>query len=190
MGAVKGVSVEEIVRRTYHAGNNILLLSGDAKDVKTARTYPKRAADYVVGTVASDQPEVSAEHIRASAQQVLDLKARLGLFDENRPKPAEDTGFDAASRRAAEAGVTLVRDEQKLVPLGADKQTVCAAFFADGIFSEQVKAFTDYMQNRGKTVRSVFAPRTPQANTETAVRACMQPVTADIGQPDFKDNYV
>ena len=173
MGAVKGVSVEEIVRRTYHAGNNILLLSGDAKDVKTARTLPKRAADYVVGTLAAEQPEVSAEHIRESAQKVLDLKARLGLFDENRAKPAEDTGFDEASRRAAEEGVTLVRDEQKLIPLGADKQTVCAAFFADGIFSGQLKTFTDYMQNRGKTVHSVFAPRTPQDNTEAAVRACM-----------------
>ena len=35
MGAVKGVGVEEIVRRAYGAGNNLLLLSGDIRDVKS-----------------------------------------------------------------------------------------------------------------------------------------------------------
>ena len=101
MGAVKGVTVEEIVRRAYGAGNNILLLSGDVRDVKTARTYPKRAADYVEGTLASARPEVSGEFILESAQKVLDLKERLGLFEDR--AAVQDTGFDEASRRAAQA---------------------------------------------------------------------------------------
>lgn len=96
------------------------------RDVKTARTYPKRAADYVEGTLASARPEVSGEFILESAQKVLDLKERLGLFEDR--AAVQDTGFDEASRRAAQAGVTLVRDEQRLIPLGADKQTVCAVF--------------------------------------------------------------
>lgn len=171
MGAVKGVTVEEIVRRAYGAGNNILLLSGDVRDVKTARTYPKRAADYVEGTLASARPEVSGEFILESAQKVLDLKERLGLFEDR--AAVQDTGFDEASRRAAQAGVTLVRDEQRLIPLGADKQTVCAVFFADDIFSLQLKAFTDELSARGKTVRSVFAPRTPGEKDALLARQCL-----------------
>ncbi len=179
MGAVKGVSVEEIVRRTYAAGNNILLLSGEVRDVKTARTYPKRAADYVVQAQAEAQPAVSAQHIRESAQKVLDLKAKLGLFGPA-AAPQADTGFDEASQRAAEAGVTLVRDEQKLVPLGTERQTVCAVFFADGIFSLQLKAFTDTLAQGGKTVRSVFAPLTPAEQTAAQAQACMQGADAVV----------
>ncbi len=173
MGAVKGVSVEEIVRRTYAAGNNVLLLSGDVRDVKTASTYPKRAADYVVQTAASSQPEVSVEHIHESAAKVLDLKYKLGLFSQDRKQPSADTGFDQASRRAAEAGVTLVRDTQKLIPLGREKETVCAVFFADGIFSLQVKAFTDYLTRRGKTVRAVFSPLAPSKKDAERAERCV-----------------
>ena len=179
MGAVKGISVEEIVRRTYNAGNDILLLSGDVRDMKTARTYPKRAADYVEKTVASDKPEVSAEHIRQAAQKVLDLKRSLGLFDGT-PTADEDTGFEAASQRAAEAGVTLVRDTQKLLPLAKDKQNICAVFFADDIFSLQLKSFTDYLQEQGKTVRSVFAPLAPDAKAAQAARQCMEGADAVV----------
>ena len=173
MGAVKGLQVEEIVRRAYQAGNDILLLSGDVRDMKTASTYPKRAADYVVQTNASERPEVSAEQIRKSAQKVLDLKRRLGLFSKPAAANTADTGFEQASRRAAEKGVTLVRDTAKNIPLAEDAQNVCAVFFADNIFSLQLKAFSDYLAQRGKTVQAVYAPLTPSQADEQAAERCL-----------------
>lgn len=169
MGAVKGVGVEEIVRRAYGAGNNLLLLSGDIRDVKTARTYPGRAADYVEYTQLAAAPAVSAGFVRESAEKILKLKERLGLFSAR--AISADTGFDEAAKQAAEAGVTLVRDTQNLLPL-KDKK-VCAVLFADGIFSLQLRAFTDTLSNHLPHVNAVYSPRTPGKADEQAARACM-----------------
>ena len=169
MGAVKGVGVEEIVRRAYGAGNNLLLLSGDIRDVKTARTYPGRAADYVEYTQLAAEPAVSAGFVRESAEKILKLKERLGLFESR--AFATETGFDEAAKQAAEAGVTLVRDTQNLLPL-KDKK-VCAVLFADGIFSLQLRAFTDTLSNHLPQVNAVYSPRTPGKAAEQAARACM-----------------
>lgn len=169
MGAVKGVGVEEIVRRAYGAGNNLLLLSGDIRDVKTARTYPGRAADYVGYTQLAAEPAVSAGFVRESAEKILKLKERLGLFESR--AFATETGFDEAAKQAAEAGVTLVRDTQNLLPL-KDKK-VCAVLFADGIFSLQLRKFTDTLSNHLPQVNAVYSPRTPGKADEQAARACM-----------------
>ena len=169
MGAVKGVGVEEIVRRAYGAGNNLLLLSGDIRDVKTARTYPGRAADYVEYTQLAAEPAVSAGFVRESAEKILKLKERLGLFSAR--AISADTGFDEAAKQAAEAGVTLVRDTQNLLPL-KDKK-VCAVLFADGIFSLQLRAFTDTLSNHLPQVNAVYSPRTPEEADKQAALACM-----------------
>ncbi|MBR3603878.1 MAG: glycoside hydrolase family 3 protein [Elusimicrobiaceae bacterium] len=178
MGAVNGASVENLVLRSYKAGNNILLLSGDASNVKEARTYPRRAADYVEKSVATvqnggkEEDNVTIEEILSSAQKVLDLKKKMGLFDL--PSVAnEDTGFEEAALLAAQEGVTLVRDEQYLVPLKDDIKEICTVFFADGIFSLQLKSFNDYLMMNGKNVSSVFAARTPTQKNKQAIGACV-----------------
>ncbi len=172
MGAVKGVGIEEIIRRSYNAGNNILLLSGDVNDPATARTYPKRAGDYIKKTLSSDKPEVSKEFIRESAAKIIELKERMGYF--NPAQVSEDTGFDEISRKVAEQGVTLVRDSQKLIPLARKYRKVCSIFFADGIFGLQLKNFNDYLEEKGKTVKTVFAPRTPTDETAEQAQKCMK----------------
>lgn len=172
MGAVKGVAIEEIIRRAYNAGNNILLLSGDVKDPATARTYPKRACDYIEQTVASDKPEVSREFIYESAQKIIDLKERMGYF-----KPAKvnkNTKFDKVSRKVAEKGVTLVRDTQNLIPLAKKQKNICTVFFADGILGLQLKEFNDYLTKKGKNVKTVFAPRTPTEESAAQAKECMK----------------
>lgn len=185
MGAVSDSPVEELVLRSYKAGNNMLLLSGDVKNVREARTYPRRAADYVQKSTAavlngaSAEENVTLEEIQESAQKILDLKKKMGLF--NTPATAEeDTGFEAASLRAAQEGVTLVRDEQGLIPLKENIQEVCTVFFADGIFSLQLKSFNDYLINRGKTVSSVFAAHTPTQKNEQDISACMNGAQAVV----------
>ncbi len=171
MGAVNGVSLEEIIRRAYNAGNNILLLSGSVNDPATARTYPKRAGDYVEATVASAQPEISRDFIRESAELVIDLKERMGYF--NPAKVKKNTKFDKMSRKAAQKGVTLVRDSQNLIPLNKKQKNVCTVFFADGIFGLQLKNFNDYLTKKGKDVTTVFAPRTPTEESAAQAQACM-----------------
>ena len=174
MGAVSGVGVENIVRRAYKAGNDMLLLSAPADNLKAASVYPKRAADFVEKSVASGAPDaLTEEEIRTAAAKVLALKQKLGLFDGAGASVAE-TGFDAASRRAAEAGVTLVRDEQKLVPLSGDIKEVCAVMFADNVFSGQLMTFGDYLTARGKTVRTVLLPVSPTAEDLKTAGECMR----------------
>ena len=107
--------------------------------------------------------------MRESAEKILKLKERLGLFESR--AFATETGFDEAAKQAAEAGVTLVRDTQNLLPL-KDKK-VCAVLFADGIFSLQLRAFTDTLSNHLPHVNAVYSPRTPGKADEQAARACM-----------------
>lgn len=178
MGAVSESPVEELVLRSYKAGNNMLLLSGDAANVKEARTYPRRAADYVEKSTAavlqgaSAEENVTLEEIRFSAQKILDLKKKMGLF-EAPVAQGKDSGLKTASQRAAEEGVTLVRDEQALIPLQENIQKVCTVFFADGIFSLQLKSFNEHLLSKGKEVSSVFAQRTPTDKNEQEINACM-----------------
>lgn len=171
MGAVKDVPLEEIIRRSYNGGNDILLLSGAPNDTAKALTYPKRAADYVEVMSRVVKPEINVGEVRLSAEKVLNLKKQLGLFGKRAIE--KNTGFDAASRQAAQRGVTLVRDTQKLIPLTDKEQRVCTVFFADGIFSLQLKSFVDTLTKGGKTVDAVFAGRTPTEEDGEAARACM-----------------
>lgn len=172
MGAVNGAGVEEIVRRAYLAGNDMLLLSAPAEKLKEGYGYPKRAADLVEKSVSSGA--LSQDEIRQSAARILALKQKLGLFDGVKNDPSAETGFAAASRRAAEAGVTLVRDEQNLVPLPADVKEVCAVMFADGVFSGQVTVLGEYLTARGKTARTVILPVSPSSEDLKRAGECMR----------------
>lgn len=175
MGAVSGVGVDDIVLRAYRAGNDMLLLSAPAEKIKDAYKYPKRAADFVEKNILSGgENALTPEEIRASAARILALKQKLGLFDAAATDSAAETGFSAASRRAAEAGVTLVRDEQKLIPLSSDIKEVCAVMFADDIFSGQVSAFGEYLTARGKTARTVILPVSPSSEDLKTAGECMR----------------
>lgn len=174
MGAVNSVGVEDMVRRAYQAGNDMLLLSAPAEKMKDSYKYPCRAADFVEKNVFSGADDaLTPEEIRTSAERILALKQKLGLFDGVTTDPSAETGFAAAARRAAEAGVTLVRDEQNLVPLPAEIKEVCAVMFADDIFSGQVTAFGEYLTARGKTSRTVILPVSPSSEDLKTAGECM-----------------
>jgi beta-N-acetylhexosaminidase len=180
MGSVSNHSVEELVRLSYKAGNNMLLLSGDIRDTRTAKKYPRRAADYVEEVVAaveegrlSAEENVTRQEIEISAKKILALKEKFGLFKKPEP-PVLETGFDAASRSAAEAGVTLVRSAENVLPVTDKEKDVCAVFFADGIFSLQLKAFTDYLTARGKRARLVHSSVSPTQEERKQAGECMR----------------
>lgn len=184
MGALKDVSVEEMIRQAYKAGNNILLLSGDARNIKETRTYPQRAIEYVRESVSQvekgnvpAEKYVAREDIEASASRVLALKERLGLFGPSAALP-EDTGFEQASRQAAEKGVTLVRNLAGVVPLKQEGQKVCSVFFADPIFGRQLAGFNKYLVSRDNLVQAIYSSRTPSDTVASLARRCAQ--VADV----------
>lgn len=175
MGAVSGLSVNEMVLRAYQAGNDMLLLSAPEAKIKESYTYPKRAADFVEKNIVSGEKNaLTPEDIQAAASRILSLKEKLGLFDGVPNNPLAETGFATAARRAAEAGVTLVRDAQSLVPLTDDVKEVCAVMFADDIFSGQVTAFGEYLTARGKTTRTVILPVSPSSEDLNTAGECMR----------------
>lgn len=175
MGAVNSRSVENLVRQAYQAGNDMLLLSAPAEKIKEAAVYPRRAVDVVQKDVLSGaQNALTPQDIRTAAERVLALKQKLGLFDSAPQVSVAETGFSTAARNAAEAGVTLVRDGQNLIPLADDIKEVCAVMFADGVFSGQVMAFGDYLTARGKTTRTVILPVSPSSEDLKTAGECMR----------------
>lgn len=175
MGAVNGISVNEMVLRAYQAGNDMLLLSAPEAKIKESYSYPKRAADFVEKNVLSGgENALTREDIQAAASRVLSLKQKLGLFEGEPNNPMAETGFATAARRATEAGVTLVRDEQNLVPLSDEIKEVCSVMFADDIFSGQVTAFGEYLAARGKLARTVILPVSPSSEDLNTAGECMR----------------
>ncbi len=185
MGALKDISVEEMVRQAYKAGNNILLLSGDVRNIKETKTYPQRAIGYVresvlqveSGNVPAEK-YVTRQEIEDSAARVLVLKEKLGLFTSSGAAVPKDTGFEQAAHRASEKGVTLVRNMAGVVPLKKSEQKICSVFFADAIFGKQLRAFDEYLVSRGKRIQAIYSPRTPSDKVASFARVCAQ--NADV----------
>lgn len=181
MGAISGMEVEDIVRRAYKAGNHLLLLTSSEKQPQDAPLYAKRAADFVQRSVnLPGENEVTAQEIAHAAQQVLELKKWMGLFEKQQATPAQDTGFEKAARRAAEEGVTLVRGEGALIK---EAQKVCSIFFVTPIFQEQVKTFNTYLTKRGKSVQTLFMPQElfgPAGEAKELERLANEPVQKQI----------
>lgn len=104
-------SQEEILIRAINAGNDILLgLTPEACDA--------------VYQAALDG-KISLKRIDESCQRVLDLKEKLGLFEE---KEEVEPDFDAIRARTqkiakeiSERSITLLRDNNNMLPLSKDK---------------------------------------------------------------------
>ena len=183
MNAVGGLSVEEIVRRAYKAGNHLLLLTSDSYHVADSVDYAVRAADFIEQSTAraaqGDPQQVSAKEIENAAQKVLNLKKKMGIFGKGGVLAFNgDTGFEAASRRAAEEGVTLVRDSQNLLPLTDAQQNICTVFFAAPIFRYQLTQLNNTLTQNGKHVQNIFLPLAITEAEQTAyaqqIQACVQ----------------
>lgn len=167
MGAVKDMSMEDVVLRGYKAGNHLLLLTADKDNHALSTVYARRAADFVQENIAAGEKAkstgnqyLSKQEIQNAAQKVLELKEWMGLFEAPRAKPL-DTGFVVASRLAAENGVTLVRSKGPIALL-PDQQKVCHVAFASPISYYPVSLFKNKLTQYGKQVNEIIiAPRLP-----------------------------
>ncbi|MQY62950.1 MAG: serine hydrolase, partial [Calditrichaeota bacterium] len=113
MGAITGANwTGEAAVRSIEAGNDIILLP----------LYVDQTIDALVRAVETGR--LSRERIAASVSRVLKLKEELGLYEErlnlNREGVQHQVGlaeFNTAAREAARESITLVKDEQNLIPL-------------------------------------------------------------------------
>ena len=189
MGAVQGMSVEEVVLRGYKAGNHLLLLTADKDHHALSAVYAHNAADFVEKNIAVGEMDksnatkyLSKQEIQNAAQKILELKEWMGLFEGPRSKPF-DTGFVVASRLAAENGVTVVRSKGPIALLPT-QQKVCHVAFASPIAYQSLSLFNNKLTQYGKQVDEItILPRVrkeEQGTYQERVNECIKKSDAVI----------
>lgn len=138
--SMKGVASlfdpEDLYIECFNAGNDLVLFCHD---------------DYIdVMEKAVLDGRVSMERLNESVERILDLKEKLGLFEENRQpaKPLteeENKTFDAVNYQIAQKAITLINNTQNLIPLDPDKIKKVAI-----IQISPKKEFWDDLQAMGK----------------------------------------
>lgn len=163
-GVGAGYGVEESAVRAVQAGNDILLMPPD---------IPAAIAAVVA---AVERGEIPRERIDASVRRILELKLRTGAVQ--RPIVPLDSlrmvvGHATHRRNAdriAEDAVTLLRNDDRALPLGRDGPTVVLTFAGDNdvaagrTFAAEVRRAIP----RARVAR--IGPTTPRARMDSLVR--------------------
>jgi beta-N-acetylhexosaminidase len=164
-GVAKGYGVGESAVRAVRAGDDILLMPVDATV----------AIDAVVRAV--EEGTIAREQIAASVRRILELKVRTGAIAQptvSLEALREVVGHpehQATARAIAERGITLLRDEESLVPLARGQRTLLVTYAPDNDVSAGL-AFGAALARQATVARSVrVTPRTGQAELDTLLDA-------------------
>ena len=124
---------EELIIEMVNAGNDVLL---------GPHIEGKRAMDIIIGAIKDGK--ISIDRINDACQRVLDMKEKLGMFEDGYrliKGKAEDVTPETrkVNMEIARKAVTLVRDRDNMLPLNKDKiknvAIICSAhidsFFKD-----------------------------------------------------------
>lgn len=166
------------------AGNDVVLLPADLD------------ASFSALLAAVQSGEISEERIDLSVRRILRLKASVGL---NKARLVETAALPriiarpanlAAAREVAEAAVTLVRDNGKLLPLkrngtaaqagaytppGAGGKRLVAVVFTDDVRTESGRVFEQELRARVPDARIFFVDsRSAAAMSESIANAAAQ----------------
>jgi len=156
MGAIsRGHWTGEAAIRSIEAGNDMVLLP----------LYVDQTIDAIVRAVRTGR--ISRERIEASVNRVLKLKADLGLYDERRRLDREDVQwgvglaeFHDAAHKIARESITLVKDEQNLIPLRPGRrQTLTHVLISmDDDLKDRTRSFWNDVTTTfgGKRVKTFF----------------------------------
>lgn len=136
---------EELLIDLVNAGNDVLL-----------GTYPG-AGDIIEQAVK--EGKISESRIDDACTRILDMKEKIGLFDEdywNPPYTAKEVVAQTKiiNQEIAKRAITLVRDDQNLLPLDQKKiknVTIVCSTHAD-VFFEQLEYLKEILENRGMKV--------------------------------------
>jgi beta-N-acetylhexosaminidase len=164
-GIGKGYNAEESSILSVLAGNDILLMPTDVKV----------AINAVVSAV--ERGRIPAATIDASVRKLLEWKVRTGAV--RRPIVALDSlrvvvgsaENRATSRRIAQEGVTLIRDQQSLVPIRDAAPTVIVTYTTE-IDQIAGREFVAEYRRSGRAARNVrVTPATARPQLDSIVRA-------------------
>ena len=142
---------EELYINALNAGIDILL---------GPEMEPDFAPNYIdVIEKAVNDGRVSMERINDACQRVLDLKEKLGLFEENiyeEKYNVEEITKNTAmlAREIAEEAITLVVNERNLLPIDKNKiKNIAILPFAHSAqFSKSMESLKKILENRGFNV--------------------------------------
>ncbi|NMC73902.1 MAG: glycoside hydrolase family 3 protein [Geobacteraceae bacterium] len=118
MGAiVQGWGLEEASILSFLAGTDILLFGADKGHEPSEQEGIHRA---LVAAVTSGR--IPMERLDASVRRILTVKQNYGILDDPYPRVTWQASLASAehtavARRVADLGVTLVRNDRKLLPL-------------------------------------------------------------------------
>lgn len=151
MGGIShGFTVGDASVRALEAGADVLLMPSD----------PKAAINAVVAAVKSGR--ITTKRIDESVTRILTAKARVGLaagaqVDVNLiPKLVNTPESNAAAQKIADRSVTLVRNQNEILPL---RNTADTVFYTmnEGPSSVEGTAFSDAVRHRMPQARFVQA---------------------------------
>jgi beta-N-acetylhexosaminidase len=156
-GIAHGFTVGDASVRALEAGADVLLMPSD----------PKAAIDAVVAAVKSGR--LTTKRNDDSVTRILTAKARVGLgagtqVDVNLiPKIVNTPESNAAAQKIADRSVTLVRNQDGILPL---KDTADTVFYTmnEGPASVEGTAFYDEVHKRMPQARFVHANSAMSAN--------------------------
>jgi beta-N-acetylhexosaminidase len=164
MGAVTSVyGSSDSAALALLAGNDVLLLGkGD---------YPSAFAAVVDAVKSGRIPRVRLE---ASVARILEAKRRLGLFRAGPPKalsPETLAGDRALAQRAADEGVTVVRDGGILPVRLKPAQTMSLVLFHSPRYADEAARFSAAIARRHPLVEVYDLPLSPSASAMAGVLA-------------------
>ena len=137
---------EEMLVRLVNAGNDVLL----GTRIEDGDVIKKAVLD----------GRIPMERINESAERVLKLKEKIGLFKDEPEKIDinEQTVITREiDRQIAEKSITLVRDRQSLIPINKEKikrvTIVCSSHFSETI--KEIEVMKNEIEQRGAKVKII-----------------------------------
>ncbi|HEY3934256.1 MAG TPA: glycoside hydrolase family 3 N-terminal domain-containing protein [Gemmatimonadales bacterium] len=164
MGAiVKEVGADEAPVLAFLAGSDLLLMPSDAG----------RAIDAMVRAVNSGR--IPMTRVNESVRRVLEMKARLGLFEQREvdldhvSSVVDQAEFRAIGEAVTQRSITLLKDSLGMVDrTRAAAETICLLSMADNGVTLGTTLATE-LRRKGFTVRSVTLPLLADSATRDSV---------------------
>ncbi len=162
---MKGALLENISKAaalSIRAGADVALI---------ARESPSKAAQTI-------QEKVTKTRIENAAKKVYNLKKELNLFNDTSIKNENkvNQAFEFFAEKISRQAVTLVKNEDKLIPYKSDKDKpkLCAVFFVPARLADQVPSFVKPFLKNNFDVSYYNAALTPKDKDITRAKKCIE----------------
>lgn len=141
---------EELLARAINAGNDVLIGTR------------LRDSDIVLKLV--EEGRISEQTIDEACQRVLDMKEKMGLFDEDYDPVSYAEKYDIKeeapkteeiAKKVCEKSITLLRDHNNMLPLSKDKIKTVGILFSGHTKNapvDEVRAMKEAFEDRGAKV--------------------------------------